>query len=78
MTKEMTAKIDAIYQSRKSRKTSASGSIDSDGRFHIADKERCECCDQIRHTSRRFPYSSEALHARTRKHIANAVAAGKL
>ena len=57
------------YLARRDRLSHPDGTFDKQGRFYLAARERCPCCQRIRTPSARWPYS-EMLHGRTAGHVA--------
>lgn len=64
-----------FYARLQARTLHPSGSWDKAGRFFCATRTTLPCCQAVRNPSRAYPYS-EMVHARTLKHVKNALAAG--
>jgi hypothetical protein len=60
--------INAIFSSRQDRKSHPDGKFDNAKRWYPSDREKCDCCGNVRGPSRTFPFSY-MVHCRTKKHI---------
>lgn len=64
--------IKAIFISRRDRNTHPDGHFDKAGRWWPSAEEECDCCDNIREPSRRWPYNY-LVHCRSAAHVRNMV-----
>jgi len=60
----------ACYRKRQNRKEHPDGEFDRSGRWYPSEKEKCQCCHNVRSPTARWPYSL-MRHCRSIEHIAH-------
>jgi len=59
-----------MYFSRQTRYSHPEGDFDNDGIWFASEIEQCECCENLRVATAKYPYSSQ-IHYRSFKHVCN-------